>query len=124
MPLRMVSIRCPTPLSSPRPRILSDNLGDGVLDGLRVCSLAADGCLANAAENQLLRPDVYEINYQRALGVLLHIGIHRPCVIGSNPADRHAVTGHDVEFLPRPDKRNDVETGICASFPQATSGET
>jgi hypothetical protein len=57
------SLRCA------RSRKLRHDFGDGFLNCVCVCSLTANGCLGEAAENELLRLSVYEVNYQRTLGV-------------------------------------------------------
>jgi hypothetical protein len=93
---------------------LGHDLGDGFPDGVCISCLTADSRLGEAAENELVRLAVHEVNYQHALGVLLHLGIHRPRAVVSKAGDRHASTGQDVKFLARYDSRNDEEAGILA----------
>jgi hypothetical protein len=47
---------------------LGHDFGDGFLNGACVCSLTANGCLGEAAEHELLRLGVDEVNYQRTFG--------------------------------------------------------
>src|SRR2546428_631652 len=86
--------------------------GGGFPYGVCVTRMRADGRLGEATENKLVSLAVHEVNYERALSVLLHLGIHRPRAVGSEAGNCHASTGQNVKLLARYDSRNDVETRI------------